>query len=98
MKIRVGNYILNSDGLNYWITEAYETKSGKTDERMITGYCWTFEKCRQTFLERRIGGSEATTLEELIEALRAVYDAVDALDKLAFEQGIKRIEDCGKAE
>lgn len=60
--------------------------------RSLTGYCWTFERCLQTFRERTLGQSEATTLAELLEALKSVYGSMDAFDKEAFEHGLKRIE------
>ena len=91
MRIKTENYILNSDGLNYWITEEYETKSGKTDERMITGYCWTLEKCRQTFLERRISGNGATTLEELLEALKGVFEDTKELNEAKLEDDLDKL-------
>lgn len=93
MKIKVGNYMLNSDSLNWWITEEYETKSGKTDERMITGYCYTFEKALQTFAERKIGSTEATTLTQLLEALRDIFEDLKALNEVKFEADSEKLKE-----
>lgn len=93
MKIKVGTYILNSDSLNWWITEEYETKSGKTDERMITGYCYTFEKALQTFAERRIGSTEATTFIQLLEALRDIFEDMVELDRAKFESDADKLKE-----
>lgn len=102
MEIKVGRYILNSDSRNYWIDEEFEISRGKhkgeIGVRHLTGYCWTLEKCLQSFRERSIGGTDATTLSELLEALKEVYENMDALNRAAFEQGLKKLEDCGKAE
>lgn len=97
MKIKVGNYYINTDKWNTWITEEYTKEKGKhagdKEVRMITGYCWTFEDALQTFRERTLGDSQATTLNELLEALRSVFEAMDAIDREAFEQGIKKLEE-----
>ncbi len=93
MKIKVGKYILNSDALNFWITEEYETKSGKTDERMVTGYCYTFEKLLETFLQRKIGGSDATTLSALLIALKSVFEDMMALNESKFESDTDKLKE-----
>lgn len=93
MKIKVGNYILNSDALNFWITEEYETKNGKTDERMVTGYCYTFEKLLETFLQRKIGSSDATTLSELLIVLKSVFEDMMELNKAKFESDTDKLKE-----
>lgn len=93
MKIKVGNYILNSDSLNFWISEEYETKSGKTDERMITGYCYTFDKALQTFAERRIGNTEATTFIQLLDALKDIFEDMIELDRAKFESDTDKLKE-----
>lgn len=100
MKIQVGKYIINSDSRNWWLEEEYvvtkgDTK-GKIKIRNITGYCWTFEKCLQTFRERTLGESGATTLLELLEALRSVFEDMDAINRAKFESDIKLLEEMSK--
>ena len=89
MRIRVGKYYLNSDKWNWWITEVRTREKGKNVgeeyEEMVTGYCWTFERACQTFVERTIEQSEATTLSELLTVLQGVYDATEALVKAEFD-------------
>lgn len=97
MRIRVGEYYLNSDKWNWWITEIRTREKGKhigeEYEENLTGYCWTFEKVCQTFVERTIGQSEATTLSELLNALQGVYEATEALDKAKFEKNMQMLEE-----
>ena len=100
MKIQVGKYILNSEKLNWWIDEEYEISKGKhkgeTDIRRLTGYCWTFEKCLKSFREQTLGESEATTLLELLEALRSVFEDMDAINRAKFEADVKKLEEVSK--
>lgn len=98
MKIKFGKFILNSDDRNWWITEEHETKSGKTDERMITGYCYTFEKALQTFIERRSGSTEATTFAELLEALENLFEDVKALDEAKFKADSEKLKEMTEYE
>lgn len=100
MKIQVGKYIINSDKLNWWIDEEYEISKGKhkgeTDIRHLTGYCWTFEKCLKNFRERTLGESGATTLLELLEALRSIFEDMDTINRAKFEADVKKLEEVSK--
>lgn len=95
MKMKVGKYTINSDKWCWWIEEEYEVSKGKTKgsikTRNVTGYCQTFEKCLNSFAERRIGESEATTLLELLNALNRVFEDVKALNEAKLEEDIKEI-------
>lgn len=97
MKIQIGKYIINSDRYNWWIDEEYEISKGKhkgeVDVRHLTGYCWTFEKCLQTFRERTLGESGATALLELLEALRSVFEDMDTLNRAKFEEDMKKLKE-----
>ena len=100
MKIQVGKYIINSDKYNWWIDEEHEISKGKhkgeTDIRHLTGYCWTFERCLKNFCERTLGDNEATTLLELLEALKDVFEDMDTLNRTKFEEDIKKLEGVSK--
>ena len=105
-RIQIGNYYLNSDFANWWISEVRYTKKGKNKgkpyEENITGYCWTLDKAIQTFAGRLIGRSDATTLEELLIALKDAYTTVSELvnvrDSIAFEQSLKKIEEINEQQ
>ena len=83
MKIKLDNkHTLNSDGLCYWITADIASKNGKHYERRISGYAATFYQCVESYIEKKIGSSEATDivqlkneLEELKEEVRGWKDA-----------------------
>ena len=100
MKIQVGKYIINSDSRNWWIEEEYEVTKGDTKGKIkirnITGYCWTFERCLKNFRERTLGESGATTLLELLEALRSVFEDMDAINRAKFEADVKKLEEVSK--
>lgn len=97
MKIQVGKYIINSDSRNWWIEEEYAVTKGDTKGKIkirnITGYCWTFEKCLQTFRERTLGASEATTLTQLLEALQRLFGDMDTLNRAKFEADLDELKE-----
>lgn len=97
MKIKFGKYILNSDRFCFWIDEEYEIEKGKTKGetaiRPLTGYCWTLERCLKTFRERTIGKSEATTLAELLSVLESVFEDMDAINRINFEEEMKKLKE-----
>lgn len=105
MKIEIGKYTLHSDSMCMWITEEVETKDRKTKQptgrfetRKVAGYSTSLTNLLRSLMESKVGGSDAESLKELIEALRSVYEDMVAINTVAVEQGLKRIEDCGKAE
>lgn len=95
-KIPIGEYTLNSDKLNWWITKTRYVAEGKHKgepyEENVTGYCWTLDKAIQTFTEREIGSADANTIEELLAALQGVCKAVSDINETALEQNLKKIE------
>lgn len=100
MKIQIGKYIINSDSHNWWIDEEYQISKGKnkgtTDVRHLTGYCWTFERCLQTFRERTLGANEATTLTELLEVLQRLFGDMDTLNRAKFEADLNKLKEMVK--
>lgn len=97
MKIKVGKFYLCSDRYCYWINEEYEVEKGKTKGakkiRNVTGYCHTFEKVIQTFRERRIGNTEATTFIQLLDALKDIFEDMIELDRAKFESDTDKLKE-----
>ena len=100
MKIEVGKYTLHSDSLSYWVTEVVETKDRKTKEPTgkfetyrVAGYSTSLTNLLRSFRDKKIGGSDAESLEELVEALRNVYDDMEHLYKCAVENDFKLLKE-----
>lgn len=103
MKIEVGRYTLHSDSLCYWVTEVVETKDRKTKEPTgkfetyrVAGYSTSLTNLLRSFRDTKVGGSDAESLEELIEVLRNVYDDMERLYKCAVENGFKLLKEMSK--
>lgn len=100
MKIEVGRYTLHSDSLNYWVTEEVETKDRKTKEPTgkfetyrVAGYSTSLTNLLRSFRDKKVGGSDAESLEELIEALRNVYDDMEQLYRCAVENDLVKLKE-----
>lgn len=103
MKIEVGRYTLHSDSLNYWVTEEVETKDRKTKEPTgkfetyrVAGYSTSLTNLLRSFRDKKVGGSDAESLEELIEALRNVYDDMEQLYRCAVENDLVKLKEMSK--
>ena len=77
MKIKLGNgYYLNSDAYCYWITvEVQPTEKSRTQkvyEKLASGYCGTFEQAVDSFINKRIGESEALEFKTLAKEIKAL--------------------------
>ena len=98
MRIEIGKYVLYSDKLSLWICEKYEVRkkktkepTGKIGERRITGYVTSLQRLLENFRAKKIGGSDAENIEELLEALNDTYAYMVALNKGAVDADFKRI-------
>lgn len=100
MKINVGRYTLYSDSMSMWITEKYVKEKGKhigeTEERRVAGYSTSLTNLLRSFRDKKVGGSDAENLEELIEALRNVYDDMEQLYRCAVENDLVKLKEMSK--
>lgn len=103
MKIEIGRYTLHSDSLNYWVTEVVETKDRKTKEPTgkfetyrVAGYSTSLTNLLRSFRDKKVGGSDAESIEELIEALRNVYDDMEQLHRCAVENDLVKLKEMSK--
>lgn len=100
MKIEVGKYTLYSDSLCMWLTEKYVKEKGKhigeTEERRVAGYSTSLTNLLRSFRDKKVGGSDAESLEELIEALRNVYDDMERLYRCGVEEGLQKLKGMSK--
>lgn len=83
MNIEVENYILKSDGLSMWIEQKYmgKSKDGKDKEyvKRVTGYLPTFQMLFRSFVQRKIRGSEASNMQEILKDLAEVEKELHVL-------------------
>ena len=100
MKIKVGRFTLCSDSMSLWINEEHEITKGKhkgeLEERRVAGYSTSLKNLLRSFRDAKVGGSDAESLEELIEVLIDVYDDMERLDAVAFNNGLKRLKEMSK--
>lgn len=97
MKIEVGRYTLYSDSMSMWVTEKYIKEKGKhageAEERRVAGYSTSLTNLLRSFRDAKVGGSDAESLEELIEVLRATYEDMERLYKCAVENDFKLLKE-----
>lgn len=72
MVVELGKYKLYIDNYdNHYITEKTIVKDGKhkgsEKEVRVSGFCATPKQALESFIKRRIGESDATTLEQAID-------------------------------
>lgn len=102
MKIKVGKYTLYSDSMCMWITEKYAKEHGKnageTDERRVAGYSTSLTNLLRSFRDAKIGGSDAETVEELIEVMKATYEDMIAFKDAAVAEDFNLIKEKAKGK
>lgn len=100
MKIQVGKYTLYSDSMSMWVTEKYVKEKGKhageVEERRVAGYSTSLQNLLCSFRDKKIGGSDAESLEELIEVLRNVYNDMEQLYRCGVEEGLHKLKEMSK--
>lgn len=95
MEIRVGKYILRSDGYCFWIEEEYIGKDAKGREkkqtRRATGYASSIENLIRQFTEHKHKAIGADTMTKLIRELKQIADDTEAINKAALKEDFKRM-------
>ena len=100
MEIKIGRYILKSDGLCCWLEEEYEgkTATGKVKKatRRVAGYAGNFSILLRQFVEHKHRASEATTVEELLREMKQIAEDTEAIKKTALANDFKLMRATGK--
>ena len=96
MEIKVGNYILRSDRFCMWLEEKYTDKKGKDATRMVAGYCTSFKQLLDDFTEKKIKGTDAKTMKELLAVMEQTLDDIEAMHREAVKKDFKIIRGLGK--
>ena len=95
MEIKVGKYTLKSDRYSTWIEEEYKSEDektkGKTMTRRVAGYCQSFNRLLEDFIDKGIKDSDAKSVEEALSVLcKATRDA-KKISKEAAEKNFRII-------
>lgn len=94
MKIEVGDYTLNSDSMNLWITQKYQVKSKdgkpKTAERRVAGYCATWKELMISFARAGLKRSDANTMRQLMADVKKLADDAVMIGVAAREHDFKK--------
>lgn len=76
MTIQVGGYTIHSDGYCYWITAEKPSPKSKRENAFVdykvAGYSTTLENLYRSFVDKKILGSDAEDLKELLSLLRSI--------------------------
>lgn len=100
MRIQIGKFTLCSDTWNYWLEEEFEGKDKdgkkKVTKRRASGYCWTIDKMLEDYAKRKISGSDAETMAELIAVVKQLQEDLPMLKKTAIEKDLKTMRQIQK--
>ena len=95
MEIRVGKYILRSDGFCFWIEEEFISKDKKgkekTSTRRVAGYATTFENLLRQFVAHKHKAVEANTMTKLIRELKQIAEDTEQIKTTALKEDFKRM-------
>ena len=95
MNIRVGKYILRSDPYCLWIEEEYRQKDGKAASKRVAGYSWNLSNLLRSFAEKKLYGSDAENMEQLIADIREILADMVKLNEAAVEHKLKTMNEHG---
>lgn len=95
MEIRVGKYILRSDGYCMWIEEEYIGKDAKGREkkatRRVTGYASSIENLIRQFVEHKHKANGADTMTKLIRELKQIADDTETIKTAILKEDFRRM-------
>ena len=93
MEIRVGHYILRSDKFCVWIDEEYksvdEKTKGKVMTRRVAGYCTSFNRLLEDFMDKAVKESDAKRVEEALAVLDKATKDAKQIAKAAYKGDFK---------
>lgn len=95
MEIRVGNFILKSDGFCFWIEEEYLGKDKNDKEkkqtRRVAGYATSLDNLIHQFVAHKHKAIGADTMTKLIRELKQIAEDTEAVKKTALKEDFKRM-------
>lgn len=101
VEIKIGRFTLCSDGKNWFIYETYmgkdKHKQPKEQTRMAAGFAWSIENLERQFVKNRYEDIEATTVTQLIKAMKGVYEDTLEIHRTAIQHGLTEMRRVNKA-
>lgn len=100
MDVRIGKYILKSDGYSLWVEEEYvgKDKNGKEKKqtRRVAGYAYSLDNLIHQFVSHKHKASEATTVAELLKEWKQVAIDTEEIKKTALAKDFKVVRKIAK--
>lgn len=100
VEIKIGRFTLCSDGKNWFIYETYmgkdKHKQPKEQTRMAAGFAWSIETLERQFIKNRYEDIEATTVTQLVKAMKQVYEETELIHKTAVQHGLTEMRRVNK--
>jgi len=98
MEIKIGDYKVQSDSMNLWVTKDFISSKGTHTEKKVAGYATNFEQLYTQFVDASLRGSDATKTrdflqkvkEEREELLSLWPEILDACEKYTQEETKKK--------
>lgn len=100
VEIKIGRFTLCSDGKNWFIYETYmgkdKHKQPKEQTRLVAGFAWSIENLERQFVKNRYADIEATTVAQLVKAMKQVYEDTELIHKTAVQHGLTEMRRVNK--
>lgn len=77
MRIKLDDkHYLNSDAYQYWISVELKSETGKLYDRVVSGYYRNPQDVIDSYIDRKVGNSEAESIAELFEEVKELKNQV----------------------
>ena len=101
MEIRIGNYIIRSDGLCMWVEEEYDGKDAKTGKtkkqtRRVAGYAGNWSILTRQFCEHRYKSSDAESVREFLKEMEQTFQDMLMLNEAAVKKDFRMVKKTAK--
>ncbi len=70
MEIKIGDYKVQSDSMNLWVTKDSVSSNGTHTEKKVAGYAQNFEQLYTQFIDAKLRGSDATKIKDLLKEVK----------------------------
>lgn len=95
MEIRVGQFILKSDTMCFWIEEEYigkdKNKKDKLMTRRVAGYASNYSNLLRQFTDHKHKAIGAGTMTKLIRELKQIAEDTASINEAALKEDFKRM-------